>query len=339
MPETKPAVIVPGSEANIPVLPLRDVVVFPHMVIPLFVGRRKSIRALEQAMESGKQIMLVAQKSASEDDPTPDNIHTIGTIASILQLLKLPDGTVKVLVEGERRAVVQKYLDTEEYFSAEIALLDPVPLTDKEGEALTRSVLNEFDQYVKLNMKIPPEILTSLAGIDDAGRLADTVAAHLSLKIDDKQVILEIQDVRERLERILGVLETEIDLLQVEKRIRGRVKRQMEKSQREYYLNEQMKAIQKELGELDEAPNESEELTKKIAQAGMPKDVRKKADAELNKLKMMSPMSAEATVVRNYIDWLVNVPWKKRTKIEKDLSKAEEILEKDHYGLEKVKER
>jgi len=339
MSETKAPIIIPGSETTLPVLPLRDVVVFPHMVIPLFVGRRKSIRALEQAMESGKQIMLVAQKSASEDDPTPDNIHTIGTIASILQLLKLPDGTVKVLVEGERRAVVQKYLDTEEYFSAEIALLDPVPLTDKEGEALTRSVLNEFDQYVKLNMKIPPEILTSLAGIDDAGRLADTVAAHLSLKIDDKQVILEIQDVRERLERILGVLETEIDLLQVEKRIRGRVKRQMEKSQREYYLNEQMKAIQKELGELDEAPNESEELTKKIAQAGMPKDVRKKAEAELNKLKMMSPMSAEATVVRNYIDWLVNVPWKKRTKIEKDLSKAEEILENDHYGLEKVKER
>ena len=339
MSETKAPIVIPGSETTLPVLPLRDVVVFPHMVIPLFVGRRKSIRALEQAMESGKQIMLVAQKSASEDDPTPDNIHTIGTIASILQLLKLPDGTVKVLVEGERRAVVQKYLDTEEYFSAEIALLDPVPLTDKEGEALTRSVLNEFDQYVKLNMKIPPEILTSLAGIDDAGRLADTVAAHLSLKIDDKQVILEIQDVRERLERILGVLETEIDLLQVEKRIRGRVKRQMEKSQREYYLNEQMKAIQKELGELDEAPNESEELTKKIAQAGMPKDVRKKADAELNKLKMMSPMSAEATVVRNYIDWLVNVPWKKRTKIEKDLSKAEEILENDHYGLEKVKER
>jgi len=339
MSETKAPIIIPGSETTLPVLPLRDVVVFPHMVIPLFVGRRKSIHALEQAMESGKQIMLVAQKSASEDDPTPDNIHTIGTIASILQLLKLPDGTVKVLVEGERRAVVQKYLDTEEYFSAEIALLDPVPLTDKEGEALTRSVLNEFDQYVKLNMKIPPEILTSLAGIDDAGRLADTVAAHLSLKIDDKQVILEIQDVRERLERILGVLETEIDLLQVEKRIRGRVKRQMEKSQREYYLNEQMKAIQKELGELDEAPNESEELTKKIAQAGMPKDVRKKAEAELNKLKMMSPMSAEATVVRNYIDWLVNVPWKKRTKIEKDLSKAEEILENDHYGLEKVKER
>ena len=339
MPETKPAVIVPGSEANIPVLPLRDVVVFPHMVIPLFVGRRKSIRALEQAMESGKQIMLVAQKSASDDDPTTENIHTIGTIASILQLLKLPDGTVKVLVEGERRAVLQKYLETEDYFSAQVAMLEALPLTDKEGEALTRSVLNEFDQYVKLNMKIPPEILTSLAGIDDPGRLADTVAAHLSLKIEDKQQILEVQDVRERLEKILGVLESEIDLLQVEKRIRGRVKRQMEKSQREYYLNEQMKAIQKELGELEEGPNEVEELAKKIVKAGMSKEAREKAESELKKLKMMSPMSAEATVVRNYIDWLVNVPWKKRSKIQKDLTKAEEILEADHYGLEKVKER
>jgi len=251
MRETQSPVTVPGSDTTIAVLPLRDVVVFPHMVIPLFVGRRKSIRALEQAMESGKQITLVAQKSASDDDPTPDNIHTIGTIASILQLLKLPDGTVKVLVEGERRAVLQKYLETEDYFSAQIALLEAMPLTDKEGEALTRSVLNEFDQYVKLNMKIPPEILTSLAGIDDPGRLADTVAAHLSLKIEDKQQILQIQDVRERLEKILAVLESEIDLLQVEKRIRGRVKRQMEKSQREYYRNEQMKAIQKELGELE----------------------------------------------------------------------------------------
>jgi len=339
MRETQSPVTVPGSDTTIAVLPLRDVVVFPHMVIPLFVGRRKSIRALEQAMESGKQIMLVAQKSASDDDPTPDNIHTIGTIASILQLLKLPDGTVKVLVEGERRAVLQKYLETQDYFSAQIALLEAMPLTDKEGEALTRSVLNEFDQYVKLNMKIPPEILTSLAGIDDPGRLADTVAAHLSLKIEDKQQILQIQDVRERLEKILAVLESEIDLLQVEKRIRGRVKRQMEKSQREYYLNEQMKAIQKELGELEEGPNEAEELAKKIEKAGMSKEAREKAESELKKLKMMSPMSAEATVVRNYIDWLVNVPWKKRTKIQKDLSKAEKILETDHYGLEKVKER
>jgi ATP-dependent Lon protease len=329
----------PGTAMTLPVLPLRDVVVFPHMVIPLFVGRRKSIRALEQAMEAGKQIMLVAQKSASDDDPTPDNIHTIGTIASILQLLKLPDGTVKVLVEGERRAVVERYLETDEYFSAEISLVESEPITDREGEALMRSVMNEFDQYVKLNMKIPPEILTSLAGIDDPGRLADTVAAHLSLKIEDKQQILEVQDVRQRLERILGVLESEIDLLQVEKRIRGRVKRQMEKSQREYYLNEQMKAIQKELGEMEEGPNEAEELQKKIEVAGMSKEAREKAESELKKLKMMSPMSAEATVVRNYIDWLLNVPWKKRTKIQKDLKKAEEILEHDHYGLEKVKER
>jgi ATP-dependent Lon protease len=331
--------IVAGSETMLPVLPLRDVVVFPHMVIPLFVGRRKSIRALEQAMENGKQIMLVAQKSASDDDPTTDNIHTIGTMASILQLLKLPDGTVKVLVEGERRAVVLKYAEIEDYFSAEVALLEAEPITDREGEALMRSVVNEFDQYVKLNMKIPPEILTSLAGIEDPSRLADTVAAHLSLKIDEKQSILEIQDIRDRLERILSVLESEIDLLQVEKRIRGRVKRQMEKSQREYYLNEQMKAIQKELGEMEEGPNEAEELAKKIKAAGMPKEAREKAEAELKKLKMMSPMSAEATVVRNYIDWLVNVPWKKRTKIQKDLKRAEEVLEQDHYGLEKVKER
>jgi ATP-dependent Lon protease len=328
-----------GSETTLPVLPLRDVVVFPHMVIPLFVGRRKSIRALEQAMEAGKQIMLVAQMSASDDDPGAEAIHSIGTIASILQLLKLPDGTVKVLVEGERRAVIERYVESEEYFSAQVAVLEAEPLTDREGEALMRSVLNEFDQYVKLNMKIPPEILTSLAGIDDAGRLADTVAAHLSLKIEDKQTILEVQNVRDRLEKILAVLESEIDLLQVEKRIRGRVKRQMEKSQREYYLNEQMKAIQKELGELEEGPSELEELEKRIKAAGMSKEAREKTEAELKKLKMMSPMSAEATVVRNYIDWLLQVPWKKRTKIQKDLRKAEEILEHDHYGLEKVKER
>jgi ATP-dependent Lon protease len=331
--------IIPGSDVTLPVLPLRDVVVFPHMVIPLFVGRRKSIRALEIAMEAGKQIMLVAQKSASDDDPGPEAIHTMGTIASILQLLKLPDGTVKVLVEGERRAVIQQYVEVEEHFSALVLHLENEPINDREGEALTRSVLTEFDQYVKLNMKIPPEILTSLAGIDDPGRLADTIAAHLSLKIEEKQQILEVQSVRDRLERILAVMETEIDLLQVEKRIRGRVKRQMEKSQREYYLNEQMKAIQKELGELEEGPNEAEELANKIAKAGMSKEAREKAESELKKLKMMSPMSAEATVVRNYIDWLVNVPWKKRSKIQKDLKRAEEILEQDHFGLEKVKER
>ena len=331
--------LTPSSSLTLPVLPLRDVVVFPHMVIPLFVGRKKSILALERAMESGKQIMLVAQKSASDDDPTDEQIHRIGTIASILQLLKLPDGTVKVLVEGEQRAEIQKFTEIDDSFTALVTLVESVPVEDREGEALMRSVLAEFDQYVKLNMKIPPEILTSLAGIDEPGRLADAIAAHLSLKIEDKQKILEMIATRERLEHILGVMESEIDLLQVEKRIRGRVKRQMEKSQREYYLNEQMKAIQKELGELEEGPNEAEEMAKKIEKAGMPKDARDKAEAELKKLKMMSPMSAEATVVRNYIDWLLNVPWKKRSKIRKDLSEAEKILEADHYGLEKVKER
>lgn len=338
-PENPQMPMVPGSSTGLPVLPLRDVVVFPHMVIPLFVGRKKSIKALERAMEAGKEIMLVSQKSASEDNPTPEAIHEVGTVANILQLLKLPDGTVKVLVEGEQRATIARYKETEEYFFADVVLLAGEEVDEREVEALTRSVLNTFDQYVKLNMKIPPEILTSLAGIDDAGRLADTIAAHLSLKLDEKQQVLEITNVQDRLERILTVMESEIDLLQVEKRIRGRVKRQMEKSQREYYLNEQMKAIQKELGELEEAPNEVEELARKIAKAGMPKDVRHKAETELNKLKMMSPMSAEATVVRNYIDWLINVPWKKKTRIRKDLSQAQKILEEDHYGLEKVKER
>jgi ATP-dependent Lon protease len=331
--------LAPASSLTLPVLPLRDVVVFPHMVIPLFVGRKKSITALEHAMESGKQIMLVAQMSASDDEPTPEQIHRIGTVASILQLLKLPDGTVKVLVEGEQRAEVQQFTETEDSFTALVNMVESVPVEDREGEALMRSVLAEFDQYVKLNMKIPPEILTSLAGIDEPGRLADAIAAHLSLKIEDKQKILEMRNTRERLEHILGVMESEIDLLQVEKRIRGRVKRQMEKSQREYYLNEQMKAIQKELGEIEDGPNEADELSKKIEKAGMSKEAREKADAELKKLKLMSPMSAEATVVRNYIDWLVNVPWKKRSKIRKDLSEAEKILEADHYGLEKVKER
>ena len=329
----------PTAALTLPVLPLRDVVVFPHMVIPLFVGRKKSIRALERAMESGKQIMLVAQKSASDDDPGIEQIHTLGTVASILQLLKLPDGTVKVLVEGEQRAEVQHYTESEDMFTAVVTMVESTAIEGPEGEALMRSVLAEFDQYVKLNMKIPPEILTSLAGIEEPGRLADAIAAHLSLKIEDKQNILEMRVARERLEHILGVMETEIDLLQVEKRIRGRVKRQMEKSQREYYLNEQMKAIQKELGELEEGPSESEELARKIQKSGMSKEAREKADSELKKLKMMSPMSAEATVVRNYIDWLVNVPWKKRSKIRKDLSAAEKILEADHYGLEKVKER
>lgn len=327
------------EDNHYPVLPLRDVVVFPHMVIPLFVGRKKSIRALEKSMESAKQILLVAQKDAADDDPNPDGIYQIGTIANILQLLKLPDGTVKVLVEGEKRAAIIRYVETDGLFSAGVAEVTSESMSESDGEVLMRTVLAEFDQYVKLNTKIPPEILTSLAGIDDPGRLADTIAANLSLRIEDKQKILEMTEVKIRLEHILGVMESEIDLLQVEKRIRGRVKKQMEKSQREYYLNEQMKAIQKELGDIEDVPNEIEELTKKIATAGMSKEAREKADAELRKLKMMSPMSAEATVVRNYIDWLVSVPWKKRTKVRKDLAAAGQVLEDDHYGLEKVKER
>jgi len=324
-----------------PVLPLRDVVVYPHMVIPLFVGRQKSIQALERAMGDDKKIFLVAQKDAGQDDPSPDDIYRIGTISTILQLLKLPDGTVKVLVEGGERARVEAFVDDDDFFGAELTVLDaPEDEGDeRELEVLTRSVLAQFEQYVKLNKKVPPEILASLTSIDDAGRLADTIAAHLSVKVDQKQTILEIESRRERLEHMIGRLEEEIDLLQVEKRIRGRVKRQMEKSQREYYLNEQMKAIQKELGDMDDAPNELEDLARKIEEAGMPKEAREKATAELNKLKMMSPMSAEATVVRNYVDWLVSVPWKKRSKIRNNLGEAEAVLEADHYGLEKVKER
>lgn len=320
-------------------MPLRDVVVFPHMVIPLFVGRSRSIKALENAMDSGKQIFLAAQKDAADDDPDPGLIYEVGTVANILQLLKLPDGTVKVLVEGVSRAAVVRYVETEELFVVDTAAFDGSDMDEREAEVLTRTVISEFEQYVKLNSKIPPEVLTSLSGIEDASRLADTIAAHLTLRNDEKQKILEIGDTRERLEHVLGVMESEIDLLQVEKRIRGRVKKQMEKSQREYYLNEQMKAIQKELGDMDDAPNEMEELQQRIDEAGMPKEAREKAEAELKKLRMMSPMSAEATVVRNYIDWLVSVPWKKRTRILKDLRKAESVLEEDHYGLEKVKER
>ncbi|HWS03318.1 MAG TPA: endopeptidase La [Gammaproteobacteria bacterium] len=328
------------TNATIPVLPLRDVVVYPHMVIPLFVGREKSIRALDTAMQGDKRILLVAQRSADVDDPQVEDIHSIGTLSSILQLLKLPDGTVKVLVEGAERARIKRFHDTEEFFSAEIESAEPQATgDDREVEVLMRSLLALFDQYVKLNKKVPPEILTSLSGIEDAGRLADTIAAHMSLKIDEKQHILEIDSVRGRLEHLMGLIEGEIDILQIEKRIRGRVKQQMEKSQREYYLNEQMKAIQKELGELEDAPNEIEELQHKIEKAGMTKEALEKARTELNKLKMMSPMSAEATVVRNYIDWLVNVPWKKRTKIRHDLALAEQVLEEDHYGLDKVKER
>jgi ATP-dependent Lon protease len=338
--EDKKTTMTDQTNATIPVLPLRDVVVYPHMVIPLFVGREKSIRALDAAMQSDKRILLVAQRSADVDDPQVEDIHSIGTLSSILQLLKLPDGTVKVLVEGAGRARIKRFDETEDFFSAEIESAEPQTVADdREVEVLMRSLLALFDQYVKLNKKVPPEILTSLSGIDDAGRLADTIAAHMSLKIEEKQHILEIDSVRGRLEHLMGLIEGEIDILQIEKRIRGRVKQQMEKSQREYYLNEQMKAIQKELGELEDAPNEVEELQQKIDKAGMTKEAREKAQAELNKLKMMSPMSAEATVVRNYIDWLVSVPWKKRTKIHHDLTAAERVLEEDHYGLDKVKER
>jgi ATP-dependent Lon protease len=325
--------------STIPVLPLRDVVVYPHMVIPLFVGREKSIKALEAAMENDKQILLVAQKSAAEDDPNIEDLYRIGTISSILQLLKLPDGTVKVLVEGNRRARIVTFLGEEDYFTAQVKQYAEEAIDEREAEVLVRSLTNQFDQYVKLNKKIPPEILTSLSSIEDPSRLVDTIAAHMSLKIDEKQNILELTDLRERLEHLMGMMESEIDLLQVEKRIRGRVKRQMEKSQREYYLNEQMKAIQKELGEMEDVTNELEELEKKIGSAGMSKEAKNKAKAELGKLKMMSPMSAEATVVRNYLDWLVNVPWKKRSKVRHDLAKAEQVLEEDHYGLDKVKER
>jgi ATP-dependent Lon protease len=324
---------------NVPVLPLRDVVVYPHMVIPLFVGREKSIQALDVAMRSDKRIMLVAQKQADVDDPKADDLYRIATVATILQLLKLPDGTVKVLVEGVDRARIEK-LHAGEYYSSDATLLpDAETYDEKEMDVLARSVVSQFEQYVKLNKKVPPEVLTALAGIEQAGRLADTVAAHMSLKLAEKQKVLEILDVKKRLEHILVAIESEMDVLQIEKRIRGRVKAQMEKSQREYYLNEQMKAIQKELGEMDEGGNEIQELEQKITKAGMPKEARDKAAAELNKLKMMSPMSAEATVVRNYIDWLLKVPWKKRTKIIKDIARAEKILDEDHYGLEKVKER
>jgi len=327
-------------EGKTPVLPLRDVVVYPHMVIPLFVGREKSIQALDAAMSKDKQILLVAQKSAEIDDPSMKDVHEIGTLSTILQLLKLPDGTIKVLVEGATRAKVDKVYEDEVFFTADYTLLENTGEDDeRELEVLSRSIMGVFDQYVKLNKKVPPEILTSLSGIDDPARLSDTIAAHMSLKVEEKQNILGIADVKKRMEYLLSMIEAEIDLLQIEKRIRGRVKQQMEKSQREYYLNEQMKAIQKELGDLDEAPNEIEDLEKKIAKAGLSAEAKKKANTELNKLKMMSPMSAEATVVRNYIDALVGCPWKKRSKISKDISEAQKILDEDHYGLEKVKER
>ena len=327
------------NRIEIPVLALRDVVVYPHMVIPLFVGREKSIRCLEAAMDSDKQIFLVAQKDAGIDEPDTGDIYSVGTIATILQLLKLPDGTVKVLVEGNVRGEVANYVQTEPFFVAGIDRLGDEALPESEQEVLIRSAVSQFEGYVKLNKKIPPEVLTSLNGIDDAARLADTMAAHMPLKLVEKQKVLEMRGVNERLEYLMALMEGEIDLLQVEKKIRTRVKKQMEKSQREYYLNEQMKAIQKELGELDDAPDEFEALSKKIEEAKMPAEAEEKAKAELQKLKMMSPMSAEATVVRSYIDWLTSVPWHKRSAVKKNLAKAEEILDADHYGLEKVKER
>ena len=322
----------------LPLLPLRDVVVYPHLVIPLFVGRAKSVKALEIASEGNKQIFLLAQKSANKDEPDASDLYEVGTIATVLQMLKLPDGTVKVLVEGVSRAKLIEFQDTEECFTAKAEVIVDAPEDDHEVQALMRTVFTQFDQYVKLNKKIPPEILTSLATIEDASRLADTITAHLTLKLEEKQSILEMFSVSQRLEHLLGVMEGEIDILQVEKRIRGRVKRQMEKSQREYYLNEQVKAIQKELGEQDENA-EIDELAKKIEAAKMPKEALDKANSEMKKLRMMSPMSAEASVVRNYIETLVNLPWKKKTKIHKDLVEAQRILDEDHYGLEKVKER
>ncbi|HEX4331466.1 MAG TPA: endopeptidase La [Usitatibacter sp.] len=326
------------AERVLPLLPLRDVVVFPHMVIPLFVGRPKSIKALEAAMEEGKNVVLVAQKSAAKDEPNPEDLYDVGTVSTILQMLKLPDGTVKVLVEGVQRARIERVLTDKANFEAEIEMIASEEPDSNEVEAMRRTLLAQFDQYVKLNKKIPPEVLTSLSGIDGAGRLSDTIAAHLPLKLEQKQQILEMFNVGRRLEQLLQLLETEIDIMQVEKRIRGRVKRQMEKSQREYYLNEQVKAIQKELGDSEEGAD-LDELEKKIKAAHMPKEARVKSEAELKKLKLMSPMSAEATVVRNYIDTIVGLPWKKKTKVSTDLKNSEKILDADHYGLERVKER
>ena len=328
-----------SERIEIPVLPLRDVVVYPHMVIPLFVGREKSIRCLEAAMEQDKKVLLVAQKDASTDEPTVEEIFTVGTVANILQMLKLPDGTVKVLVEGGQRARLERMIDDRDFFVGEAQYIASAPIEEKDQDVLVRSAIGQFEGYIKLNKKIPPEVLTSISAIDDAARLADTMAAHMPLKLEDKQKVLEIASVSERIEFLMAMMESEIDLLQVEKRIRSRVKKQMEKSQREYYLNEQMKAIQKELGELEDSPDEFEALNRKIEEAGMPEDAREKAQAELAKLKMMSPMSAEATVVRSYVDWMVQVPWKARSKVKKDLGKAQEVLDADHYGLDKVKDR
>ncbi|MEX0607693.1 MAG: endopeptidase La, partial [Halofilum sp. (in: g-proteobacteria)] len=339
--DESPERALPAGGESIPVLPLRDVVVYPHMVIPLFVGREKSIRALDAAMAGSKQILLAAQTSAEVDDPGSEDMYHLGTLATILQLLKLPDGTIKVLVEGAQRARLSDLIAADDgYFTATVTPLDEPTMSDeREQEVLIRSVTNVFEQYVKLNKKIPQEVFNSLSGIDDPSRLADTIAAHMSLKLEEKQKLLEMIDVRERFERLIALIEGEIDLLQIEKRLRGRVKQQMEKSQREYYLNEQMKAIQKEMGDLDEGGNEVDELAEKVKKARMPKEAREKTEAELSKLRMMSPMSAEASVVRNYIEAMVGVPWSKRSRVRHDLARAEQILDEDHYGLEKVKDR
>ena len=328
-----------ANGTSFPLLPLRDVVVYPHMVIPLFVGREKSIRALEEAMKADKQVLLVAQKDSAQDDPLQGEMHTTGTIASILQLLKLPDGTVKVLVEGAYRASIVGFEEHDDYVSANVEPISVIPVDESKAAELIAVVLEQFEQYVTLSKKVPAEVMTSLTGIEEPGRLADTIAAHMALKLDQKQEILDMPNEAERLQHLLEFMHTEVDLHQVEKKIRGRVKKQMEKSQREYYLNEQMKAIQKELGDLGEEISEQDELAKKIQEAGMSKEAQTKATSELNKLKMMSPMSAEASVLRSYIEWMVSVPWKKRSRVFNDIDRAEQTLEKDHYGLDDVKER
>ncbi|MFP4314445.1 MAG: LON peptidase substrate-binding domain-containing protein, partial [Alphaproteobacteria bacterium] len=328
-----------SSPEKYAVLPLRDIVVFPHMIVPLFVGREKSVEALEHVMHGEKKILLVTQKSPSEDDPKPKDLYTVGTVGTILQLLKLPDGTVKVLVEGAERVNITKYYEDETYLEADCEIIEDDTTFDDELEALARAVTTQFEQYVKLNKKIPPEVIVSVNQIEEPAKMADTIASHLALKIDQKQELLEVPTVAERLERIYGFMEGEIGVLQVEMRVRNRVKRQMEKTQREYYLNEQMKAIQKELGDSEDGLNEIGELEKKVEETKLSKEAKERAQQEIKKLKQMSPMSAEATVVRNYLDWILNVPWDKRSKVRKDIKLAKKTLDKEHYGLEKVKER
>ncbi len=322
-----------------PVLPLRDIVVFPHMIVPLFVGRDKSVRALEDVMKDDKKILLVAQKNAAQDDPTAEDIYDIGTVSTVLQLLKLPDGTVKVLVEGVSRAKIRRFEENKDFILVEGELITQDEGNQDEMEALTRTVINQFEQYIKVNKKILPEVMVSINQIEDPSKLADTIASHLALKISEKQELLELETISQRLEKVFSYMEAEIGILQVEKKIRSRVKRQMEKTHREYYLNEQLKAIQKELGEADDGRDEATEIEEKIAKTKLSKEAREKAIGELKKLKTMSPMSAEAAVVRNYLEWILSIPWKKRTRFKKDIKKAEEILNSDHYGLEKVKER